>query len=156
MRLRVSSGSATTPSRRRSSCGGACSFFKIIQGSVFAFWWFTQVARRSTNPLDWVPADMTVMLVVLCVALMSFGQLLNFLTFKQLEVVGVMYGAQYGHKVRWVTEFPYSVMNDPQYMGVVIFVWGVFGLAANAVTDWWVIPAMETVLYYSSMWFLEA
>ena len=44
------------------------------------------------------------------------------------------------------------MMNNPQYFGAIITVWGLFMLASeSAPQDWMVIPFIETALYMISM-----
>jgi len=52
-----------------------------------------------------------------------------------------------------VTCFPYNTrISDPQYWGVVIFIWGLY-IATGASS--FLIPVIETIWYVSSMKLLE-
>uniref|UniRef100_A0A6B2LM56 phosphatidyl-N-methylethanolamine N-methyltransferase n=1 Tax=Arcella intermedia TaxID=1963864 RepID=A0A6B2LM56_9EUKA len=64
----------------------------------------------------WVYAAALVAVVV--------GQVLNFRVYQLLGVDGVYYGVRYGKKVPWVTEWPYSFMRDPQYIGCIFTILG--------------------------------
>ena len=61
-------------------------------------------------------------IVLLCVVLLALGQLLSGRVYKLLGVDGVYYGAQFGKKVEWVTEWPYgkSKMSHPMYVGCML------------------------------------
>jgi phosphatidyl-N-methylethanolamine N-methyltransferase len=58
----------------------------------------------------------------LCVAavLLLIGQHLNYLCYKLLGVTGIYYGSRFGKHVKWVSDYPYSVLRDPQYLGGII------------------------------------
>jgi len=48
------------------------------------------------------------------------GQYLNARVYQLLGQTGVYYGSRFGKKVPWVTEFPYGVIRDPQYVGSIL------------------------------------
>jgi len=37
-----------------------------------------------------------------------------------LGLDGVYYGTRFGKQIPWVTEWPYSAMSDPQYIGCIL------------------------------------
>lgn len=41
-------------------------------------------------------------------------------------------------------------------IGAILTVWGMFVFSAAECPDWWVLPVVETLLYASSMLYLEA
>ena len=120
-----------------------CSAFKGIQAAVFIGWvlWFG--GRDFVSDLlaggPWILA--------LGFGLAAAGQLLNLGVFWRLGRDGVFYGQRFGHKLPWVVGFPFSVTAHPQYLGVVLTVWGFFLLTRFPNPDWWVLPVLETVYY---------
>jgi protein-S-isoprenylcysteine O-methyltransferase Ste14 len=54
------------------------------------------------------------------VALVLFGQLLNYRVYELLGVEGVYYGTRFGKQIAWVTAWPYSWINNPQYVGCIL------------------------------------
>ncbi|XP_058226629.1 phosphatidyl-N-methylethanolamine N-methyltransferase [Rhododendron vialii] len=52
--------------------------------------------------------------------LFLFGQFLNFRVYQLLGESGTYYGVRFGKNVPWVTEFPFGVINDPQYVGSIL------------------------------------
>jgi hypothetical protein len=81
--------------------------------------------------------------------LIFIGQVLNYTTFQALGAKGVYYGYEFGYPVDRVTCFPYNLpMNDPQYWGVVLSVFGIY-MAVGASS--FMIPVMELFWYGMSM-----
>ncbi|XP_059643664.1 phosphatidyl-N-methylethanolamine N-methyltransferase [Cornus florida] len=52
--------------------------------------------------------------------LFLFGQFLNFRVYQLLGEPGTYYGVRFGKNIPWVTEFPFGVIKDPQYVGSVL------------------------------------
>ncbi|XP_042001721.1 phosphatidyl-N-methylethanolamine N-methyltransferase-like [Salvia splendens] len=52
--------------------------------------------------------------------LFLFGQFLNFRVYQLLGEPGTYYGVRFGKNIPWVTEFPFGVIRDPQYVGSII------------------------------------
>ncbi|KAG7652628.1 Phosphatidyl-N-methylethanolamine N-methyltransferase [Arabidopsis thaliana] len=52
--------------------------------------------------------------------LMAFGQFLNFRVYQLLGEAGTYYGVRFGKNIPWVTEFPFGVIRDPQYVGSIM------------------------------------
>ncbi|EOA35823.1 hypothetical protein CARUB_v10021063mg [Capsella rubella] len=52
--------------------------------------------------------------------LMTFGQFLNFRVYQLLGEAGTYYGVRFGKSIPWVTEFPFGVIRDPQYVGSIM------------------------------------
>jgi hypothetical protein len=98
-------------------------------------------------------------LAVVGAVLVAVGQLLNTTTFNAIGGVGVYYGGQLGYEVPWCTCFPYNLpISDPQYWGVVLFVWGVYLFVAPSMNIFgahFVVPWLETFWYIASMKILE-
>jgi methylene-fatty-acyl-phospholipid synthase len=115
--------------------------FKAIQALTFIGWcahfggehWW-QI--ESSSSVRWLGAGLIVV-----------GQVLNLSVFARLGRVGVFYGARFGHRVPWCTRFPFSALRHPQYVGVVITVWGLFAVARHPHGDWLALPLLETVFY---------
>ncbi|CAL1376896.1 unnamed protein product [Linum trigynum] len=52
--------------------------------------------------------------------LFGFGQFLNFRVYQLLGEAGTYYGVRFGKIIPWVTQFPFGVIRDPQYVGSVM------------------------------------
>ncbi|CAN0862464.1 Phosphatidyl-N-methylethanolamine N-methyltransferase [Linum grandiflorum] len=52
--------------------------------------------------------------------LFGFGQFLNFRVYQLLGEAGTYYGVRFGKNIPWVTEFPFGVIRDPQYVGSIL------------------------------------
>ncbi|XP_041996636.1 phosphatidyl-N-methylethanolamine N-methyltransferase-like [Salvia splendens] len=52
--------------------------------------------------------------------LFLFGQFLNFRVYQLLGEPGTYYGVRFGKNIPWVTEFPFGVIRDPQYVGSIM------------------------------------
>ena len=65
----------------------------------------------------------------------------------RLGTVGVFYGDRLGHDVAWCERFPFSFCAHPQYVGVVLTIWGFFFGMRFPHDDWFVLPALETLYY---------
>uniref|UniRef100_A0A2N9IQF1 Phosphatidyl-N-methylethanolamine N-methyltransferase n=1 Tax=Fagus sylvatica TaxID=28930 RepID=A0A2N9IQF1_FAGSY len=52
--------------------------------------------------------------------LFAFGQFLNFRVYRLLGESGTYYGVRFGKSIPWVTEFPFGVIRDPQYVGSIM------------------------------------
>ncbi|KAK7255107.1 hypothetical protein RIF29_28510 [Crotalaria pallida] len=52
--------------------------------------------------------------------LFGFGQFLNFRVYQLLGEAGTYYGVRFGKTIPWVTEFPFGVIQDPQYVGSIM------------------------------------
>lgn len=124
------------------------TWIKVIQVSVIT--WDLILRCSLTNPLfSWK----TEILFLIGLSLVGFGQFLNYSVFKALGAIGVYYGYELGYPVDTVTCFPYNTkISDPQYWGVVIFIWGLY-IATGASS--FLIPTIETIWYVSSMKLLE-
>ena len=64
----------------------------------------------SLTPLHWV----------FFAVFVTAGQILNARVYFLLGEVGVYYGARFGRHVAWVTQWPYSSIRDPQYIGCIL------------------------------------
>lgn len=112
-----------------------CGAFKILQATVFLIW--------CGVPVAWPPPEA----VLFGVLLLCAGQALNLSVFHKLGTVGVFYGNRFGYPLRWHEGFPFSLTAHPQYVGVVMSIWGVFLLAEFPEPYWYALPTVETALY---------
>lgn len=117
-------------------------YVKVFQFSVVAY----DIIVRSTVLEDFMISRK----FALGCIMMGIGQGLNMAAFKALGGIGIYYGHEFGYDVKFVKNFPYNVtwIADPQYWGVVIFIWGIY-YALN-VQDY-TIPICETFWYLMSM-----
>jgi len=115
--------------------------FKVLQISVFLGWcvWWGQGELRF-HQAEGLP-------LALGLAMVGLGQALNFAVFHRLGTAGVFYGVRFGHDIPWCSRFPFSVMENPQYVGAVLSIWGFFLIARFPEPDWLVLPMIETVYY---------
>mmetsp|Transcript_26956 Transcript_26956/g.46806 ORF Transcript_26956/g.46806 Transcript_26956/m.46806 type:complete len:203 (+) Transcript_26956:70-678(+) len=99
-------------------------------------------------------------LIVVGLVLVAIGQVLNAAVFNAIGAIGVYYGGQLGYEVPWCTCFPYNTgISDPQYWGVILFIWGVYIVmapTANILDSYYFIPWVETFWYVTSMKLLES
>ena len=79
--------------------------------------------------------------------LIVIGQMLNLMTFWRLGRVGIFYGVRFGHEVAWCSQFPFSVFRNPQYLGTVLSIWGLFIAVRFEQPDWLLIPLLQTLYY---------
>lgn len=122
--------------------------FKLVQVVAFSLWYLPRFGLDLPPTLPDLPS------MALAAYLLVFGQVLNACVWHQIGIEGVCYGVKFGRKIPWCTQFPYSVMNDPQYFGAIMTVWGLFLLTSGAVAspvEWITIPVIETILYAVSM-----
>lgn len=113
--------------------------FKALQAGVFLGWclWWPETTAFSARPLP-VSAGL---------ALGVAGQVLNVSVFRRLGRTGVFYGTRFGHDVPWVTGFPFSIAEHPQYLDTVMTIWGFFLMMRYPASDWMVLPLLETIYY---------
>jgi len=118
--------------------------FKAIQIGVFVWWCYVFGGGTvwPTAPSPVVTAG--------AVALVGAGQALNAAVFYRMGATTVLYGASFGREVRWSRAFPYSWLDHPQYVGVVMSIWGFFLFMRFPHADWAVLPAVETFYYVAA------
>ncbi|HTQ24998.1 MAG TPA: methyltransferase [Candidatus Binataceae bacterium] len=115
--------------------------FKALHGGVFLAWCY----HFSDSPYLFAQADF--LAKAAGCTLIFVGQTLNFGVFYRLRMVGVFYGNRFGRDIPWCREFPFSLVEHPQYLGAVISIWGFFLAARYPFPDWYLLPALETVYY---------
>lgn len=115
--------------------------FKLLQGAVFLVWCDLH-GYGSLWPPDHGPAAS-----LLGASLIGVGQLFNVSVFWRLGNVGVFYGERLGYTVPWNRDFPFSLLDHPQYVGTLLSIWGLFLLMRFPHEDWYALPAVETILY---------
>ncbi len=115
--------------------------FKAIQFSIFAAWCLVHAGGRV------LPEEPDPVAIVVGGAAIVAGQILNWSVFYRLRTVGVFYGARLGHAVPWCRGFPFSLCAHPQYLGVVLTIWGFFLALRFPHDDWFILPALETFYY---------
>ncbi len=115
--------------------------FKALQILVFVGWCYV-----FGNGSIWMP-DRNLLPIVAGGMLIGAGQILNFGVFYRLGTVGVFYGNRFGYELAWCREFPFSLVNHPQYVGAVLSIWGFFLAMRFPYSDWILLPALETIYY---------
>lgn len=120
--------------------------FKIVQVFVFAWWLWRADARLPVAGEQAV----AVTLGLLCVA---GGQFLNLRVFQVLGRAGVFYGNRFGLALPWRNEFPFSVMDHPQYVGTCLSIWGLFMVTLYPQPGWYALPLLETAYYAMGSFF---
>ena len=93
------------------------------------------------------PSARTLPVIVVAVALMVGGQILNVSAFYRLGRVGAFFGDRLGHTVPWCATFPFTLGPHPQYLGAVLTIWGFFVIMRFPAGDWYLLPVVETVYY---------
>lgn len=120
---------------------GLCVVFKVLQLTVFFVW--CSIATNLHPPHAWRDHGAVVAGAILIVT----GQLLNLRVFQLLGRTGVFYGDRFGVQLPWRTDFPFSIMRHPQYVGACMSVWGFFLVMRFPYDDWYVLPILETAYY---------
>jgi hypothetical protein len=115
--------------------------FKLLQAAVFLAWCYVHGGGTL-----W-PIDTGVIPVALGAALMVAGQVLSTAVFWRLGKAGVFYGNRFGYQADWCRQFPFTLLDHPQYVGAVLSIWGFFLLMRFPHGDWFVLPALETLYY---------
>lgn len=115
--------------------------FKVIQAAVFVGW-----CAIHAGAFPW-PPDGPQWSTLIGTWLIAVGQLLNIAVFYRLGRVGVFYGNRFGYVTVVCRDFPFSVLNHPQYVGAVLSIWGFFLVMRFPNADWLAIPLLETAYY---------
>lgn len=94
-------------------------------------------------------------LVALAVGTASIfaGQFLNFSVFYRLGKIGVFYGNKFGYVIPWCREFPFSLLQHPQYVGALLSIWGFFLALRFPHDDWYILPTLQTAYYVLGAYF---
>jgi phosphatidyl-N-methylethanolamine N-methyltransferase len=121
--------------------------FKGIQLLVF-FGWCLFYGQGSL-----APPGASMFSITLGGVLIATGQFLNVSVFHRLGEVGVFYGNRFGYDIPWCSEFPFSVLKHPQYVGTLLSIWGFFLMMRFPHADWSVLPSLETAYYILGAYF---
>lgn len=107
-------------------------FFRICQIGTLAF----TVGKYHPNMNFWVMKAMIIMV----------GQLLNLSVYYTLGPEGVYYGSLYNKNLPIISGWPFNVCRDPQYVGSVLTLYGIFLL----------FPYFEifAINMYAILWFI--
>lgn len=120
--------------------------FKVIQGSVFLAWCYHFAGN------SYLAADSRMVPIAVGSVMMAIGQSLNFGVFYRLGTAGVFYGNRFGYEIAWCNQFPFSMLEHPQYFGALLSIWGFFIAMRFPAGDWYLIPVLETVYYAAGAW----
>ena len=58
--------------------------------------------------------------MLLSLSLLCVLKLSNYRVYQLLGESGTYYGVRFGKNIPWVTEFPFGVIRDPQYVGSIM------------------------------------
>jgi len=114
--------------------------FKVIQGVAFVSWCVYFAG-------DSLPLAAPGLHLAIGAMLIAIGQTFNFGVFYRLGTVGVFYGNRFGHEVAWCRDFPFSILDHPQYVGALLSIWGFFIAMRFPAGDWYAIPLLESAYY---------
>jgi len=114
--------------------------FKILQIAVFVRWCVV-FGGGDLRPQAGMAAG------IIGALLIAAGQTLNLGVFYRLGNTGVFYGRKFGRAVPWREEFPFTLFAHPQFVGVVLTIWGFFAIMRFPNPDWYTLPALETAYY---------
>lgn len=131
------------------------TLFKIFQGISFLLWWYHFSKDGTVFTVLQVQGPHKYYVICAALLLIAFGQLLNFAVFYKLGNKGVFYGVRFGHKIEWVTGFPFNFISHPQYFGSVMTVFGMFLLCRFPFNDWYAVPVLE-IFHYAVGAYFEA
>lgn len=115
--------------------------FKLLQAGVFLAWCLNGAERAALLPAPHPIA------IVAGALLVGAGQWLNVRAFALLGHDGVFYGTHFGAAVPWRTEFPFSLLSHPQYLGAVLSIWGFFLVVRCPADDWYLLHMIESAYY---------
>ena len=88
---------------------------------------------------------------ILDLLLLFIGQALNMGVWSSLGVDGTYYGVRFGHKIPWVTSFPYNIgLPDPQYWGSILSLFGLFNLCQLRQAPYYML--INIISYFFMMW----
>jgi phosphatidyl-N-methylethanolamine N-methyltransferase len=113
--------------------------FKVMLLAVVGWWCFAFGHGSIAVQGGW-PATIGIACIIV-------GQSLSTSVFLALGQTGVFHGGQFGRAVPHVTTYPFSVFRHPQYLGAIVTIWGVLVILRFPHSDWWVLPALQTVYY---------
>ncbi|CAM8941323.1 unnamed protein product [Rhodiola kirilowii] len=104
----------TRPQKWIDLCGNGRSDPSKVMAHVSHFFKLIQfVSLFSVSTLSWPPPFYFLPLFI-------FGQFLNFRVYQLLGEAGTYYGVRFGKHIPWVTQFPFGVIRDPQYVGSIL------------------------------------
>jgi phosphatidyl-N-methylethanolamine N-methyltransferase len=115
--------------------------FKTVQISVFLAWCY------HFGHGSFVFVRQNILPLAVGVMLIGAGQTLNFWVFYRLGTIGVFYGNRFGYEIQWCRQFPFSLLDHPQYLGALVSIWGLFIAIRFPQPDWYLLPLLETVYY---------
>lgn len=113
--------------------------FKVLQAGIFGWWLWRSGARLPFASVG-APGIAGILLVVA-------GQFLNLTVFELLGRDGVFYGDRFGLTLPRHTEFPFSILAHPQYVGTCLSIWGLFLLTLYPEPGWYSLPLLESAYY---------
>ena len=114
----------------------------MLQLLVFAGWFY------SYGNGSLLPASGNLLIIAAGLGVITIGQVLNFGVFFRLGNNGVFYGNRFGFEIPWISAFPFSLFNHPQYVGAVVSIWGLFFAMRFPRPDWILLPLLETIYYF--------
>merc|ERR1712228_796583 len=124
------------------------AFFKVVQFS-YGTYDVCVTHEKCDKLMD--PSKFLLVNVLLGTALLAVGQVLNVTVYRAIGKDGVYYAKQFGMPtLPWYEGFPYNVLENPQYVGVIMTCWGIYvilGDSLNPLDIFYCVPWAFTIIY---------
>jgi len=112
---------------------------KVIQYTALIYWYLNNGVP--VNPLEMSRLPFTAVGALLVAA----GQILNFTVYKKLGIDGVYYGCKLGKKIKWVYDFPFNFISNPQYTGCILTI---LGMAFIVISKEYLCQGAFSIVYF--------
>lgn len=99
--------------------------FSIIQ-KIFQFYFIYKYSQENNRLYNYF-SNLNYS-TILKLFIIIFGQSLNVAVYNKLGFSGVYYGNKLGLKTIWVYTYPYNIFSNPQYLGCVLTLCGMYGI----------------------------
>lgn len=116
---------AASPTSCRLHAAAAAARCAVLQFAAVLLWF----ASLRSNGVCLDPGAISLRQWLAFLLLLGYGQSLNVGIFQAIGHAGVYYGFKLGHKIPWVTGWPFDSVSHPQYVGSVLSVWALAALA---------------------------
>jgi len=96
--------------------------FSIIQ-KILQFYFIYKQSQENNKIYNYINN-----LNIFKLFLIIFGQSLNLIVYNKLGFSGVYYGNKLGLDTIWIYTYPYNIFENPQYLGCVLTLCGMYGI----------------------------